>query len=81
MTTDTAPRGQAHETEIAIIGCGPVGAMLANLLGLQGIATLVLDTLKGFAAVMFALHIAPGNLDLAAAAAVAGHFTDVRELG
>jgi 3-(3-hydroxy-phenyl)propionate hydroxylase len=43
MATDTAPREQTHETEIAIIGCGPVGAMLANLLGLQGIATSVLE--------------------------------------
>jgi 3-(3-hydroxy-phenyl)propionate hydroxylase len=31
------------ETEIVIIGCGPVGALLANLLGLQGIRTLVLE--------------------------------------
>jgi 3-(3-hydroxy-phenyl)propionate hydroxylase len=31
------------EVDVAIIGCGPVGAMLANLLGLQGITTLVLE--------------------------------------
>jgi 3-(3-hydroxy-phenyl)propionate hydroxylase len=43
MTTDAACREQPHETEVAIIGCGPTGAMLANLLGLQGIATLVLE--------------------------------------
>ena len=43
MATNTAPREQVHETEVAIIGCGPIGAMLANLLGLQGIATLVLE--------------------------------------
>ena len=43
MTTDAACRQQPHETEVAIIGCGPTGAMLANLLGLQGIATLVLE--------------------------------------
>jgi tRNA A37 threonylcarbamoyladenosine dehydratase len=47
MTTDTARQQRAHETEIAIIGCGPVGAMLANLLGLQGIATLVLGARGG----------------------------------
>lgn len=29
--------------EVAIIGCGPVGAMLANLLGMQGLSTLVLE--------------------------------------
>ena len=43
MATNTAPREQVHQTEVVIIGCGPVGAMLANLLGLQGIATLVLE--------------------------------------
>lgn len=43
MATDTAPQEQTCETEVAIIGCGPVGAMLANLFGLQGIATLVLE--------------------------------------
>ena len=29
--------------DIVVIGCGPVGAMLANLLGMQGISTLVLE--------------------------------------
>ncbi len=43
MVTDTAPQEQTHETDVAIVGCGPVGAMLANLLGLQGISTLVLE--------------------------------------
>ena len=43
MAGGAALQGEAHETEVAIIGCGPVGAMLANLLGLQGIATLVLE--------------------------------------
>ena len=41
MATDTTPH--PPETDVAIIGCGPVGAMLANLLGMQGIATLVLE--------------------------------------
>jgi 3-(3-hydroxy-phenyl)propionate hydroxylase len=31
------------KADVVIIGCGPVGAMLANLLGLQGISTLVLE--------------------------------------
>ena len=31
------------KTDVVIIGFGPVGAMLANLLGLQGISTLVLE--------------------------------------
>ncbi|GGF72654.1 3-(3-hydroxyphenyl)propionate hydroxylase [Azorhizobium oxalatiphilum] len=33
----------ADQFDIAIIGLGPVGATLANLLGLQGISTLVLE--------------------------------------
>ena len=35
--------GGEQSTDVAIIGCGPVGAMLANLLGMQGIRTLVLE--------------------------------------
>ncbi len=42
MPTDI-PNGFGSETDVVIIGCGPVGALLANLLGLQGIATLVLE--------------------------------------
>ena len=42
MPTDM-PTAIGSETEIVIIGCGPVGALLANLLGLQGIATVVLE--------------------------------------
>src|SRR6516162_250438 len=43
MATDTASQGQVHQAEVVIIGCGPVGAMLANLLGLQGVSTLVIE--------------------------------------
>ncbi len=43
MATGSAPQEQQHEADVAIIGCGPVGAMLANLLGLQGVTTLVLE--------------------------------------
>jgi 3-(3-hydroxy-phenyl)propionate hydroxylase len=42
MATDPASQ-KPLKSEVAIIGCGPVGAMLANLLGLQGIANLVLE--------------------------------------
>ncbi len=37
------PKESGYETDVVIIGCGPVGALLANLLGLQGIATVVLE--------------------------------------
>ena len=32
-----------NQFDVAIVGCGPTGATLANLLGLQGIRTLVID--------------------------------------
>jgi glycerol-3-phosphate acyltransferase PlsY len=62
-----------RKEDIRAIGSGNIGATNVARSGAKGlgIATLVLDALKGFVAVMFALHIAPGNLDLAAAAAVA----------
>jgi 3-(3-hydroxy-phenyl)propionate hydroxylase len=31
------------EADVVIVGCGPVGATLANLLGLRGVTTLVLE--------------------------------------
>jgi len=43
MLIEAASNAQTDEIEVAIIGCGPVGALLANLLGLQGVKTLVLD--------------------------------------
>ena len=43
MFNDDALEARTDEVEVAIIGCGPVGAMLANLLGLQGVRTLVLE--------------------------------------
>ncbi|MBV8456172.1 MAG: FAD-dependent monooxygenase [Acetobacteraceae bacterium] len=43
MATDTAPQEQTHETEVAIIGCGPAGATLANLLGVCGVSVLLLE--------------------------------------
>ena len=43
MATQPATTEQTHEAEVVIVGCGPAGAMLANLLGLQDIRTLVLE--------------------------------------
>ena len=31
------------DTDVAIVGCGPVGAVAANLLGLQGLRVMVLE--------------------------------------
>ena len=41
--SEALPQTETDEVEVAIVGCGPVGAMLANLLGLQGVSTLVLE--------------------------------------
>src|SRR3954471_9199539 len=43
MADRAEPAERLTQAEIVIIGCGPVGAMLANLLGLQGIRTMVLE--------------------------------------
>ncbi|MCY1073972.1 bifunctional 3-(3-hydroxy-phenyl)propionate/3-hydroxycinnamic acid hydroxylase MhpA [Archangium lansingense] len=36
---------RVEETDVLIIGCGPVGALTANFLGLYGVRTLVLERL------------------------------------
>ena len=43
MTENTAPQEPLHKTDVAIIGCGPTGAVLANLLGMCGASVLVLE--------------------------------------
>lgn len=45
------------ETQVAIIGCGPVGAMLANLLGLQGISVVVLEREPAIFSLPRAVHM------------------------
>lgn len=56
MTADRTLRAPPPETDVAIIGCGPVGALLANLLGLQGIATAVLEREAAIYALPRAVH-------------------------
>jgi glycerol-3-phosphate acyltransferase PlsY len=64
--------------DIRATGSGNIGATNVARSGAKGlgIATLVLDALKGVAAVLLAKHLVPGNLDiatLAAVAAILGH--------
>ena len=61
-----------HE-DIRTVGSGNIGATNVLRSGAKGlgIATLLLDLLKAYAAVVFARHLAPQNYDLAVGAAVA----------
>jgi acyl phosphate:glycerol-3-phosphate acyltransferase len=68
--------------DIRATGSGNIGATNVARSGAKGlgIATLLLDLGKAFAAVKIAQHLAPGNYDLAVAAAVAailGHIFPV----
>lgn len=38
-----APQPAATEVDVVVVGCGPVGALTANLLGLRGVSTLVVE--------------------------------------
>ena len=59
--------------DIRQVGSGNIGATNVLRSGSKGlgVATLLLDLLKGYVAVMLARHIAPANYDLAVAAAIA----------
>ena len=61
-----------HE-DIRTVGSGNIGATNVLRSGSKGlgIATLLLDLLKAYVAVVFARHLAPANYDLAVGAAVA----------
>ncbi|BCB76372.1 bifunctional 3-(3-hydroxy-phenyl)propionate/3-hydroxycinnamic acid hydroxylase [Phytohabitans flavus] len=44
MPTAPPPAGEpVRQVDVAVIGCGPVGALTANLLGVRGISTLVVE--------------------------------------
>ncbi|KMO32224.1 bifunctional 3-(3-hydroxy-phenyl)propionate/3-hydroxycinnamic acid hydroxylase [Methylobacterium aquaticum] len=56
MAPNDASREATEQVEVAIIGCGPVGAMLANLLGLQGVSCVVLEREAEIYALPRAVH-------------------------
>ena len=62
-----------RKEDIRQVGSGNIGATNVLRSGAKGlgIATLLLDLLKGYIAVRLARHIAPANYDLAVGAAVA----------
>jgi 3-(3-hydroxy-phenyl)propionate hydroxylase len=45
MQTAQADRLPNVDTDVAIIGAGPVGLMIANILGLQGVRVTVVEKL------------------------------------
>ena len=48
MSSDFNEKGDLpQETEVAIVGAGPVGLMVANLLGLAGVRVVVLERNRG----------------------------------
>ncbi len=49
--------GEQHDFDVAIVGCGPAGAALANLLGRQGASVLVIERNPGIPAIPRAVHI------------------------
>ena len=61
--------------DLRAIGSGNIGATNVLRTGRKGLAaaTLLLDALKGVAAVLLAAHFSPGNETLAAAGAFLGH--------
>ncbi len=61
-----------HE-DIRAVGSGNIGATNVIRSGAKGlgVATLLLDLLKAYAAVLVARHLAPANYDLAVGAAIA----------
>ena len=46
-----------YSTDVVIVGCGPTGALLANLLGEAGVNVLVIDKAHGVLEIPRAVHI------------------------
>ena len=61
-----------HKQDIRSVGSGNIGATNVLRSGAKGlgVATLLLDLLKGLLAVLFARHLAPASYDLQVASAV-----------
>ena len=50
------PRGRAGPYDVAIVGFGPTGATLANLLGLCGLRVALLERERGIPRLPRAVH-------------------------
>lgn len=49
--------GVGLRVDVAIVGCGPTGAALANLLGARGVSVLVVDRADGILQIPRAVHV------------------------
>lgn len=45
--TIESPRGAVHEADVTIVGAGPAGLSIANLLGLRGVSVNVVESMDG----------------------------------
>jgi len=61
---DTPPEKGAGACEILIVGGGPVGLLLANLLGAQKVRTLVVEKRREIPAQSMAIGITPPSLEI-----------------
>ncbi len=62
------------KTEVLIIGAGPVGLLLANLLGVRGVRTLLVERQREPAPQSRAIGITPPSLEILESVGLAGDF-------
>ena len=60
----TEPHNAAIETEVVIVGAGPVGLLLANLLGARGIRTQVFDRREQPLESSMAIGVTPPSMEI-----------------
>lgn len=56
-SSPAVPEEAVSAVDVAIVGCGPTGAALANLLARQGVSVLVIDRNQGILPIPRAVHI------------------------
>src|SRR5687768_10929886 len=64
LTNTTPVQPNQFECDVAIVGAGPVGLLLANLLGARGVRTLVFDKRTEPQTSSMAIGITPPSLEI-----------------
>jgi 3-(3-hydroxy-phenyl)propionate hydroxylase len=67
--------------DVAIVGCGPTGAALANLLGRQGVSVVVIDRNGGVLPIPRAVHIDGETMRVFQAMGLGGRMLEVMRPG